>query len=621
MSNEAARKEVLEKIKNQVMPSQLIGQRVRLKKSGNIGEYKGLCPFHQESSASFHVYDKTLRPHYHCYGCGANGDVIAWVMETERVSFDQALSELAATIGIEFIADKALAQKSAEERRYQDRLLEVLDVTAKFYYKQLTETIEGLEVIKYLEDRGIRPGTFEKFQIGYAPEKVFSTRDYLLKAGFSSQEIVDAGICYQHEKTGVLYERSRKRVMLPITNRQGKIVSFTGRVIEGYKYPEGTVKYKNGPASPVYDKSSTLFGLNLAKEGIRKQGEVVIVEGCFDVVTAHQFGFNNTVATLGTAATEEHFKLLSKYFTSRLVLALDNDRAGEAATIKAIETVRKSSFHKHIDLNIIKLPVGSAVKDPDLIIRKDPNEWGACVAAARPVIEHYIFQVVIGKGVNTAAEKQQAVDTIIPLLLEVGNPIQVEHYLSLLAYLTKIGDVNIIRQQYKNALFKSRPGWSYGQTFDSPLTEKLGKRSSKDNIEDRILAEMLRYSNRGFFGIGGITSADFNKPENRIIFEKAKEAAGSEVELDLAEVFEEDHSICEQLDFLQEMVQEEPELETDDQIESALKFRIKELKRSRLETELHEIYQSIQFIDPETPDFLERLEFCEAVSKKIASFS
>ena len=322
----------------------VIGSYVQLRQRGRL--YTGLCPFHSEKTPSFTVYPNTQS--YYCFGCGNGGDVITFIKNYENLDYMDAVRLLADRAGMQMPED------STQDDSYRKkRILEANRQAAKFYFKNLNSE-SGREARKYLRRRGLSDETITRFGIGYAPDDWGQLRDYLISKGFKESELVDASLC-TIGRNGKPYDFFRARVMFPVIDVRGQVVAFSGRTMGS-----DTRKYVNTKDTPVFKKSKILFGMNLAKNaGTRR---VILVEGQMDVITLHQAGFTDAVATLGTAITDEHALMLSRY-VDEVLISYDADEAGQKATRRAIDTLRAAG----IPTRVIQLEGG---KDPDEIIRE-----------------------------------------------------------------------------------------------------------------------------------------------------------------------------------------------------------------------------------------------------------
>jgi DNA primase len=347
----------------------VIDARVPLKKAGK--DYKACCPFHQEKTPSFTVSpDKQF---YHCFGCGAHGTAIGFLMEYERLSFVEAVEDLAKRAGLEIPHE---ARASSEPEAGVD-LPELMREAARFYRSQLREHPQAVRVVEYLKGRGITGEIANEFGLGYAPEGWDNLVRALGKDAASGEALVRAGLAAKKEGGGY-YDRFRNRVMFPIHDHRGRIVGFGGRVI-GKDEP----KYLNSPETPLFHKGRELYGLFRAREALKREGKVLVVEGYMDVVALAQFGIDNAVATLGTATTRDHLERLYRY-VPEIVFCFDGDRAGREAAWRALENALPS-MQDGRQASFLFLPEG---EDPDSLVRKEgPEAFVARLKAAVPLTD------------------------------------------------------------------------------------------------------------------------------------------------------------------------------------------------------------------------------------------
>ena len=307
-----------------------VSRYVRLKKSGR--DYSGLCPFHKEKSPSFHVSsEKQL---FHCFGCGASGNLVQFVMRTEGLDFVESLKLLAEKAGIQLPEDGNYS--SSESHSMKKKIYEMNKLSARFFYENLTKHPEGKIALSYFHERKISKQTIISFGLGFARDSHTALHDYLLTCGYTDKEMLEAGLVVVRDEK--IYDKFRNRVMFPIIDLRGNIIGFGGRIMGSAETPSGfkLPKYLNTAETPVFNKGKNLFSLNLAKKS--SPVSIILVEGYMDVISVYQAGITNVVATLGTALTENQAKLLMKY-CHEILICYDSDEAGQKATIRAIEII------------------------------------------------------------------------------------------------------------------------------------------------------------------------------------------------------------------------------------------------------------------------------------------
>ncbi len=434
---------VIDEVKDRLDIVELVGSKVELRRAGK--HLKGLCPFHQEKTPSFVVFPE--RGSYHCFGCGKSGDVISFLMDTENIEFKDALRQLAERAGVSYEQPKPAQPEDDAERR---KLHEINRLAARFYNHLLLNSPEAEAARKYLEGRGVERASWELWMLGYAPDSWDTTLKFLKGRGYAPQDILVAGLAVERAGGGH-YDRFRKRITFPIRDRDGNYVAFGGRAMG-----DDTPKYLNSPESPVFVKGAHLYGLDLAQGAIKTQNRAVVVEGYIDAVAAHAHGFENVVATLGTALTPAHVRTLSK-LTRYVCLALDADAAGDTAAMRGWEVLRDSAQRRKMEIRsrgrlvssgseleltvrIARLPRG---EDPDTLIRKSPDTWRDLVENARTVVDHFFTVVRETADLSTPAGRTQAVEELAPVVADLGNPIERAHYEAELARLVGIDEHEI----------------------------------------------------------------------------------------------------------------------------------------------------------------------------------
>jgi DNA primase len=405
---------VIDEIKSRLDIASYVGQFVTLKKAGRY--QKACCPFHSEHTPSFVVNPD--RQTWHCFGaCAEGGDVFTFAMKQHGWSFGEALRELGKVVGVE-VERQTPAQKERAERL--DRLRGMLAAIMDKYHTVLTQPrSENAErALTYIQvERGLTGKTLESFGIGYAPAGWTNAVQYLEHYGYSADEIIEAGLAVRNDD-GRVYDRFRNRLMIPIRDERGRIVGFGGRAFD-----DSEAKYINSAQSPLFDKSRVLYGLDTAKHSIRHSSIAVIVEGYMDVLQAHQAGFTNVVAQMGTALTEAQLKLLTSS-ASKIVLALDADAAGQSATQRSLETARgvlqaDYSGRLSFDLRILHIP---DAKDPDEVIHHVPSVWAQLVEDAIPVAQYVIDQECAALPTQPTVQEREAVARkLLPILTATEN--------------------------------------------------------------------------------------------------------------------------------------------------------------------------------------------------------
>jgi DNA primase len=417
---------VTEDIKARIDLVDLIGRSVELKRVGS--HYRGLCPFHAEKTPSFYVRPQTQS--WHCFGCGKSGTAFDWLMEREHLEFGEALRALATMAGV------TLPERRDPDAEEQSRRLFTILERAQTYYQGMLWGASGGRARAYLEGRGLVEETLRTFGMGYAPSGNGLLR-YLEHDGYSEQELQAAGVIGVADD-GHQFDFFRERVLFPIRDAQARTIAFGGRSIEDGATP----KYLNSRDTLLFHKQETLFAFDLARKPMGQERQVVIVEGYMDAAMAHQHGYRNVVATLGTAVTDRHLRLLHRH-VEEIVLALDADAAGKAATWRALQVAdeslrtgltpvvgpnrRQQRFvaDRSVRLRVLALP---NAKDPDELIRSNPASWPALVQAAMPVVDFVLQQLEARHDLKTAQGKGAAAEEIAEVLAGIASPIEQDHY-------------------------------------------------------------------------------------------------------------------------------------------------------------------------------------------------
>lgn len=382
---------------------------LKLEKSGI--NYKARCPFHNEKTPSFFI--SPARQSYYCFGCGAKGDMFTLVQELEGVDFRGALKQLADKAGVE------LEYQRAEAKTEKDKLYTALEDAALFFETELANSKEARE---YLASRGIDDQTIKEWRLGYAPEEWRALYSHLVSVGHNKELLLKAGLIKKVEgdEKKEPYDVFRGRLIFPLSDSTGRVIAFSGRALQADTAP----KYLNSPDTALFTKSEVLYGLDKAKEEIRKKDYAILVEGQVDLVLSHQAGVRNTVASSGTAFTPTHLERL-KRLSPRILLAFDGDTAGE----KAAERSTMLGLSLGMEVKIASLPEGS---DPAEVIKKDPEEWKDILRKAVPAIEHFLRLVMLGE--KDSRKRGKLVEKkILPLIMLLQSSIERSHFVSMVS--------------------------------------------------------------------------------------------------------------------------------------------------------------------------------------------
>jgi DNA primase len=406
-----------ERVKQQADIVRVIGEYVRLKKSGQ--NFTGLCPFHAEKSPSFAVHP--TKQIYHCFGCGVGGDVFKFVMEMDKVAFPEAIRIVAEKCGIAISRPKASSPEERKENQQRTLLVEMHREAQTFFAQQLGGTLEGKAARAYLEDRGLDKDAIARFGIGYAPSGGDALLRFL-KSKYKEQLLVESGLVSRDQSGGArMYDRFRRRITFPIANDSGKIVAFGCRAL-GDDQP----KYLNSPETPIYSKSNVLYHLDRAKEALRRADFAVLVEGYMDAIAVARAGISNVVASCGTSLAEPQIKLLSR-FTKRVIVNYDPDTAGQLATERSISLLLENDFEVRVlALPAMNLTAGGGTKysknaDPDLYIREMGVEAYTKLLKEAPSYVDYLIGRARHMDLSTGEGKLRAVNFLLPYVQKIPN--------------------------------------------------------------------------------------------------------------------------------------------------------------------------------------------------------
>lgn len=401
--------QVITDIKDRLNLTEVIGSYIEVKKNGS--NFKAVCPFHNERTASLMVSPQ--KQIWHCFGCGEGGDVFGFVMRYENLDFRETLELLAERAGVSLPV-----YQGAKTTDNTDDLLRINAFAAELYHRYLNSQSGAETARKYLQERGLTEATIELWRIGFAPNSYDFLQKALIEKKIPFDRMVAAGVASRSDR-GQNYDRFRNRITFPIFDSRGRIVGFSARVLPGDD--NASAKYVNSPETVVYNKSQIMYGLNFAKPAINKFKEIVIVEGQMDVIQAHQAGFINTIATSGTALTEVQLKDLIRY-TKNIKFCFDADTAGLAATKRAGELALQLGFK-------VKAIVLDKVKDPDELIKSSPKLWEKAVKDAVWLVDYYIEKALREFGYDTLEQKENAKENIIPILAHITDIIEYDHYI------------------------------------------------------------------------------------------------------------------------------------------------------------------------------------------------
>ncbi|KKT95254.1 MAG: primase protein [Parcubacteria group bacterium GW2011_GWA2_45_15] len=451
-------------IKERLGIAEIVSGYIKLEKAGT--SLKARCPFHNEKTPSFFV--SPVRQSFYCFGCGAKGDIFTFVESVEGLDFRGALKLLAEKAGVE------IKYHGGESKTEKDKILAVLEEATKFFEKELA----GVSLARrYIASRGISDETVRDWRIGYAPAEWRSLYGYLQNLGYERDIIMKAGLIKKtvdEARSGEPYDVFRDRVIFPLADSNGSIIAFSGRALTKETEP----KYLNSPDTVLFTKSEVLYGLDKAKDQIRKRDYAVLVEGQIDLVLSHQYGVRNSVASSGTAFTRMHLERL-KRLSSRIIIAFDGDPAGE----KAAEKASILGISLGLEVKVANLPEGL---DPAEVIRKNSQEWKDILRESLPAVE-FFFNKIEEKEKDPRKLGKQIEKRILPMIKLIGSTIEQSHFISLLAKRTSIKE-EILWEDLKKA---KKPELSQrsdlGNSKRSELnTEKAPTPSHREQIKERL---------------------------------------------------------------------------------------------------------------------------------------
>jgi len=481
--------DILDEIRNRIDIVALISEYVPLKKSGK--GYKGLCPFHQEKTPSFMVDEQ--KQIFHCFGCGEGGNIYTFIMKIEKLNFPEAVKLLANKAGVQLPVYEKQNNKSIQEKELIFRLN---GITADYYQKNLFSP-QGKRALNYLLKRNFSEEIIKKFYLGYALPGFEHLVHFLTSKKIGQKELFKAGLAFRSSKTGGILDYFRDRIIFPIFNLQGKIIAFGGRVLD-----EKLPKYLNSPETPVYYKAKNLYGLFQAKQSIRQKNQVIIMEGYTDVLIAHQFGFDNAVASLGTALTGQQISLL-KRFADEILIAFDSDSAGKSATLRSLGLVKKAG----LAVKIVYLPPDS---DPaDIILQKGEPFFANLIKDALPLFDYKLKILLQQYNPASSQGKVNIVKELFSDLADIGSDIELHSEVKKIAERLHLTEDSILidLNQYKK-----------GNKQLSNILTNIPVESTHVNAEKILIGNMLQKRDVIERIISDLKVEDFTVPEHREIY-------------------------------------------------------------------------------------------------------
>jgi len=508
----------------------VVSETVNLRHSGK--NYTGFCPFHTNTKTpAFVVFPDTQT--WRCFGqCNEGGDLFNFVMKREGWDFPEALRRLAERAGVTLQEYTPEQQEQVEENEH---LREILSMAVTFFQHQLRNTPAGKEALEYLHARKLNDVTIDAFALGYAPDSWDALSTYMKSREITEEDLLNAGLASERDSGGV-YDRFRHRLVIPIRDHRGRMAGFGGRVLN----PDDVPKYLNSPKTEIFDKGQLLYGLDMSRREIRTKNQVVIVEGYLDVIGPYQAGFKNCVSPMGTALTEDQFRLIKRY-SRNIILALDPDAAGQKATLRGLQTARQTLDREgdvvfdarglmqvegrlKADIRVTTLPDGL---DPDEIALEDPGHWAELVDKAKPVVIHVMETLSARKDLDDPKAKEEIANQVLPLIEDVKGSVEREAYRQRLARLLRVDERALLRSSSGRPPRRRR---SYQPLVDvPPLSQSTGSASHR-LLEERCIKALLfdptliHFIDRTFRAseLACLHQEDFNQTDFREIFKLVK---------------------------------------------------------------------------------------------------
>ncbi|HSH03674.1 MAG TPA: DNA primase [Anaerolineae bacterium] len=479
---------VTEEIKSRLDLVDVVEGYLPLRKSGNA--YTGFCPFHQNTrTPSFVVFPQTQT--WRCFGaCADGGDLFTFMMKKEGWDFKEALKALASRAGVTLAPETPQAKaRQAKAERWTG----LLGAAADYFHQLFLHAPQAEGARQYVYGRDISEQTVATFKIGFALDSWDNCREHFLAQGYELDDLLAVGLLSHNEERGSTYDRFRNRLMIPIMDVGGDVVGFGARTLD----PDGIPKYLNSPQTELFDKSGLLYGLDRAKRHIREARQAVIVEGYMDVMQAWQAGFRNVVAQMGTALTEAQLMLLKRY-SKRFVIALDADAAGMKATLRSLEVARQTlertdevafdarGLLRHesrlkADIRVVALPEG---EDPDSLIRRDKGAWPVVIAKAEPIVSYVMKGAVAEADLGDAKAKTRVAASVLPLIADLPDPIERDHYHKQLARLLDVD----VRALLRMAVAKREAGAGVPAP-PAPVVKRSGESVGRGRRNGRWIAD------------------------------------------------------------------------------------------------------------------------------------
>ena len=482
-----------DKVKELIDIVELIGGYVELKKAGR--NYKGVCPFHSEKTPSFMVSPELQI--YKCFGCNKSGDAFSFIQEVEGIDFNAALQQLSEKAGVK--VEKVQTDPNKEKKQ---KLLEINNNAAKFYHHLLLNHPIGRDAKTYLKNRGLKPSTIKEYKLGFAPNTWSMLADNFIKK-YQSQLLIDAGLISPKRSGTDYFDRFRGRVMFPLVGIAGEVVGFNGRAIY-----DDDPKYLNTNETLIFNKGSFIYGLDKAKIEIKHEG-AIFVEGPMDVISAHQSGIKNVIASSGTALTQTQLKILKRY-TADICFCFDTDVAGINAIYRAVELAENESF------NITVLVLPEKYKDLDEFVKADLEKARTYVKDAKlPIYDFYIQSTLAKYDAKSSIGKKKIMSDLTPLFNKIKSPVTLDHYTKRIAEELDLDEETVkslIRGNVRSGIFESMPN---SEAMSNSTTIMLSKKSPQEYILALLLRVELDIAQTILYKLG---QKDFTNPVLQAVF-------------------------------------------------------------------------------------------------------
>jgi len=515
----------LDEIKSKIDIVDLVSEAgVKLRHAGK--NYTGFCPFHDnKKTPAFVVWPETGT--WRCFGqCNEGGDIFKFVMKREGIDFKEAMQKLALRAGVEI---KEYTRETPEQKEAYENLRKLLEDSI-IYYR--THLFNNKNIFTYLKDkRGLTESTIETFGLGYAPAGYDNFLKHFSAKGYSEQDLINSGMLSERED-GKVFDRFRNRIMIPIRDEQGRMTGFGARIVD----PDDIPKFLNSPETPLFSKGRLLYGLDRARKPIRVADQAVIVEGYLDVIALHQAGYENVVSPMGTALTEDQLRLLKKY-TRKIVLALDPDVAGQKAVLRGLDAARsamdkegelafdargllRNESRLQADLRVASIPDDL---DPDEIVARDKDEWKTLIENAKPIVTHVMDSLAAGQNLNDPKVKNQIAAQILPLIDDIGNPLERDTYRQALARMLKVNESALASTTARPQVMRRKPR---GEETNQKIEAVVAAVNPRIKIESYCLGTLLKKPELLYrldrkleeFGLSPLAVEDFEYTDHQLLF-------------------------------------------------------------------------------------------------------